>query len=182
MKNLKFLFYIALLTSALSESFAFCGFYVAKADAKLFNKASQVILVRNGDATTITMSNDFQGEVKDFAMVVPVPTVLKRNDIRVVNQNIFEALNAYSGPRLVEYFDHNPCAPKYEMYDMAAAPTSMVEETSVKVVQDSNNKDKYQQIEALQKTIQVPKRQDIDFCHFERLHPNTQVQLRHRLS
>ena len=25
---------------------AFCGFYVAKADAKLFNKASQVVLVR----------------------------------------------------------------------------------------------------------------------------------------
>ena len=27
----------------------FCGFYVAKADTKLFNKASQVVLVRDGD-------------------------------------------------------------------------------------------------------------------------------------
>ena len=26
----------------------FCGFYVAKADTKLFNKASQVVLVRDG--------------------------------------------------------------------------------------------------------------------------------------
>ncbi len=28
---------------------AFCGFYVAKADAKLFNRASQVVLVRHED-------------------------------------------------------------------------------------------------------------------------------------
>ena len=32
---------------------AFCGFYVGKADAKLFNEASQVILVRDGDRTVI---------------------------------------------------------------------------------------------------------------------------------
>src|SRR5947199_9475348 len=63
---------------------AFCGFYVAKADATLFNKTSQVILVRDGDKTTITMSSDFEGSVKDFAMVVPVPVVLKRDEIRTV--------------------------------------------------------------------------------------------------
>ena len=27
---------------------AFCGFYVARADARLFNRASQVVLVRDG--------------------------------------------------------------------------------------------------------------------------------------
>jgi hypothetical protein len=56
-----------------SYSHSFCGFYVAKADAKLFNNTSQVILVRDGDRTVITMSSDFKGKVKDFAMVVPVP-------------------------------------------------------------------------------------------------------------
>jgi hypothetical protein len=30
---------------------AFCGFYVAKADTKIFNKASQVVLVRPEDRT-----------------------------------------------------------------------------------------------------------------------------------
>ena len=54
---------------------AFCGFYVAKADTKLFNKASQVVLVRDGDRTVLTMANDFQGEPKEFALVMPVPTV-----------------------------------------------------------------------------------------------------------
>jgi hypothetical protein len=42
-------------------------------------------------------------------MVVPVPVVLKKSDIKVVNQQIFTMLNDYSKPRLVEYYDQNPC-------------------------------------------------------------------------
>jgi hypothetical protein len=48
----------------------FCGFYVAKADTKLFNRASQVVLVRDGDRTVLTMANDYQGSLKEFAVVV----------------------------------------------------------------------------------------------------------------
>ncbi len=91
------------------NAWAFCGFYVAKADASLFNKTSQVILVREGNRTTITMSSDFEGDVKDFAMVVPVPVVLQRSEIKTVPAQIFTTLDGYSGPRLVEYFDENPC-------------------------------------------------------------------------
>jgi hypothetical protein len=98
-----------LLAMTSSQAMAFCGFYVSKADGTLKNKTSQVILVRDGERNTITMYNDFKGDLKDFAMVVPVPVVLKKNDIRVVNQSIFATLNEYSKPRLVEYFDQNPC-------------------------------------------------------------------------
>lgn len=96
---------------------AFCGFYVAKADATLFNDRSEVILVRDGDRTVITMSNDFKGDVRDFAIVVPVPVVLERDDIKVVDRSIFEKLDNYSSPRLVEYYDENPCSPRM-LYDM----------------------------------------------------------------
>src|SRR6476620_8018799 len=89
--------------------YSFCGFYVSKADGTLKNKTSQVILVRDGDKSVITMYNDFKGNMKDFAMVVPVPVVLKKSDIKVVNQQIFNMLNDYSKPRLVEYYDQNPC-------------------------------------------------------------------------
>ena len=105
---------------------AFCGFYVAKADAKLFNKSSQVILVRDGTRSIITMNSDFQGDVRDFAMVVPVPVVLQRNEIRIARAELFAALDAYSGPRLVEYYDENPCYPTRiaeESYSMMAVPT-----------------------------------------------------------
>jgi len=101
------------------EAAAFCGFYVSKADGTLKNKTSQVILVRDGNRNVITMYNDFKGNFKDFAMVVPVPVVLQKKDIKVVDQAIFNTLNEYSKPRLVEYYDQNPCA-NYE-YDKAKA-------------------------------------------------------------
>ncbi|MEH2160994.1 MAG: DUF2330 domain-containing protein [Nostoc sp.] len=91
-------------------AWAFCGFYVAKADTKLYNKASQVVIARDGDRTVLTMANDFQGEVKDFAMVVPVPTVLQKEQVHVTEPKIIERLDAFSAPRLVEYFDSDPCA------------------------------------------------------------------------
>jgi hypothetical protein len=93
---------------------AFCGFFVAQADASLFNKASQVIIARDGDRTILTMANDYQGDVKDFALVVPVPTVLKKEQVKVGNPKIIAKLDAFSAPRLVEYFDEDPCAPVYE--------------------------------------------------------------------
>jgi len=98
-----------------NQTMAFCGFYVSKADGTLKNKTSQVILVRDGDRNTVTMYNDFKGDMKDFAMVVPVPVVLKKSDIKVVDQSIFTTLNEYSKPRLVEYYDENPCEAR--LYD-----------------------------------------------------------------
>jgi len=103
-------------------AWAFCGFYVSKADTKLYNQASQVVIARDGDRTVLTMANDFQGEVKDFAIVVPVPTVLQKEQVRVAEPKIIERLDAFSAPRLVEYFDSDPCAPVYEGNMPAAAP------------------------------------------------------------
>ncbi|MFN6476565.1 DUF2330 domain-containing protein [Nostoc sp. DedQUE07] len=105
-------------------AWAFCGFYVAKADTKLYNKASQVVIARDGDRTILTMANDFQGEVKDFAMVVPVPTVLQKEQVRVTEPKIIERLDAFSAPRLVEYFDSDPCAPVYDRELSAPAPAA----------------------------------------------------------
>ena len=90
---------------------AFCGFYVGKADTKFFNQASQVALVREGDHTVLTMANDFQGDPKEFALVVPVPTFIERRQIAVVDKGLLDHLDAFSAPRLVEYFDVDPCAP-----------------------------------------------------------------------
>lgn len=102
---------------------AFCGFYVAKADASLFNQASQVVLVRDGERTVLTMSNDYQGALKEFAIVVPVPVVLQEGQIHVGEKAIIDRLDAFSAPRLVEYFDEDPCSRMVamEMTDVRSA-------------------------------------------------------------
>lgn len=114
---------IAACLSATPAAQAFCGFYVGRADASLFNEASQAIMVRDGTHTVISMQNDFQGDAKEFALVVPVPQVLKREQINVGERKVFERIDAYSGPRLVEYFDPDPCA--RPMRDLAMKSQAM---------------------------------------------------------
>jgi hypothetical protein len=98
-----------LLAGEAGAAHAFCGFYVAKADTQLYNRASQVVLVRDGDRTVMTMANDFKGEPKEFAMVIPVPVLLQRGQIHVADKALIDHLDAWSAPRLVEYFDPDPC-------------------------------------------------------------------------
>ena len=89
--------------------FGFCGFYVARADTSLYNDASQVVLVRDGDRSVVTMNNNFRGDVRDFAIVVPIPTFLERGQINVAERALIDHLDQYTAPRLVEYFDKDPC-------------------------------------------------------------------------
>jgi hypothetical protein len=55
--------------------------------------------------------------------VVPVPVVLKQEQVNVGDPKIIERLDAFSAPRLVEYFDPDPCSPPI-MYAPSAAPES----------------------------------------------------------
>ncbi|HEX9501495.1 MAG TPA: DUF2330 domain-containing protein [Thermoanaerobaculia bacterium] len=97
------------LCAWVAPAYSFCGFYVAKGDARIFNRASQVALVRDGDRTVMTMANDFHGEPRDFAIVIPVPTLITRGQIHIAEKALIDHLDAYSAPRLVEYFDYDPC-------------------------------------------------------------------------
>jgi len=97
------------LLAAAPAALAFCGFFVAKGDASLFNEASRVVMVRNKGRTVLTMVNDFQGEPSEFAMVIPAPTVLRREQIHVTEAGVIDHLDAFTAPRLVEYFDQDPC-------------------------------------------------------------------------
>jgi hypothetical protein len=108
---------LPLLLQLASPASAFCGFYVAKADTQLYNEASKVVLVREGDETTVTMASDYQGDPREFALVVPVPSVIQKHDVSVVDAKIIDHLDAYSAPRLVEYTDPDPCAPAYHDED-----------------------------------------------------------------
>jgi len=112
----------AQLGVAVAPASAFCGFYVAKADSKLFNKSSKVVLAWDDGKTAVTMANDYEGDPKEFAVVIPVPTFIERKQIGVVDIKTIDHLDAFTAPRLVEYFDEDPCARR--MYDMVARGSS----------------------------------------------------------
>jgi hypothetical protein len=114
----RFLLALALSLAA-GAAQAFCGFYVARADGDLYNSASKVVYTRSGDTSVITMSSDYRGPAAEFAMVVPTPRVLNRDQVRTVPSATIDHLDRYTAPRLVEYFDDDPCAPEIVM-EMAA--------------------------------------------------------------
>lgn len=91
-------------------AYGFCGYYVAKAGAELFNQATKVVYVRDQNRTVLSFSPDYSGNLKDFAMVVPIPEVLQRKQINVGSNKVIDHLDAYTAPRLVEYYDSDPCS------------------------------------------------------------------------
>lgn len=114
---------IAALLCALPSSSvqAFCGFYVSGAGSELFNNATQVVLMRSGTRTVMSMQNDYQGPPSDFAMVVPVPVVLQKDNVKTLPADIFGKVDKLAAPRLVEYWEQDPCAPPPAIMEMAMA-------------------------------------------------------------
>jgi len=142
---------IAILAAVIIASpmlYSFCGFYVSKADATLKNKTSQVILVRDGNRNVVTMYNDFKGDTKDFAMVVPVPVTLQKSDVKVIDQSLFQRLNDYSAPRLVEYYDQNPCNDYSREESLDSAPKASLNEVVVTGFAAAKRKDYQVKVEA----------------------------------
>lgn len=96
--------------------------------------------MRDGDRTVITMVNDFRGDPKEFAVVVPVPTFIQKGQIHVGDKKIVDHLDAYTSPRLVEYYDENPCGrarllemEKKMARDLASPMTAGAKSVGVKI-------------------------------------------------
>ena len=108
---------------------AFCGFYVAGGDQQMFNDATQVVLMRDGTRTVLAMQNNYKGPPQDFAMVIPVPTVLHEGDVKTLDKDVFARVEKMGAPRLVEYWEQDPCAPVPEPFPPGGvAMTSAVAE------------------------------------------------------
>ncbi len=94
---------------------AFCGFYVSGSGEKMFNDATNVVLMREGTRTVLSMQNDYKGPLADFAMVVPVPVVLHEGDVKTLSKTVFDHVDALGSPRLVEYWEQDPCPRPMEL-------------------------------------------------------------------
>ena len=104
-----------------SEARAFCGFYVSGADGRLFNNATMVVLMRDGQRTVLSMQNNYKGPTKDFALVIPVPVVLEKENVKTLPEAIFDRVDQLAAPRLVEYWEQDPCGVEYK-YERSRAP------------------------------------------------------------
>lgn len=106
-----------MILALLSAAHAFCGAYVGDGSSTLTNRASQIVMARDGDATTLTMFNDYTGSLSSFGLVIPVPAGLNEDNVRVVSRDLLTKISEYSAPRLVAY----TCDDLYGISDAAQA-------------------------------------------------------------
>jgi len=121
------LFALSLSVTLARTANAGCGFYAAPeskaAGAALVNDADQVALMREGTRFALTMSTNYKGPLEDFAMVVPVPVVLQKENVKTLSPAIFTHLEKLTAPRIVEYDEQNPCEEEREgVARVGAAP------------------------------------------------------------
>jgi len=102
---------------------AFCGFYVSSAGADLFADASMVVLMRDGTRTVLSMQNNYRGPMQDFALVVPVPVVLQKKNVKTLPNEVFSRIDTLASPRLVEEYEPGECPPPPPMAAMAGPPS-----------------------------------------------------------
>ena len=106
---LAFLASISFIYLAPTEAQAFCGFYVSGADQEMYNNATMVVMMREGTKTVLSMRNNYEGPPEDFAMVIPVPQVLEEENVKVLKDEVFTRVDQLAAPRLVEYWEQDPC-------------------------------------------------------------------------
>ncbi len=126
---------------------AFCGFYVGGATTDLYNNATQVVLMRQGTTTVLSMQNNYQGPPKDFALVVPVPVVVREEQVKTLPREVFDTVDRLGAPRLVEYWEQDPCDPAAEEYELAMAEARGGGE-EVLAIEGSSDEDYHVTIEA----------------------------------
>ena len=110
------------LVAAPATADAFCGFYINGAGGEMFNDATQVVLMRKGTRTVLSMQNNYKGPPTEFAMVIPVPTVLQEADVKTLPKDVFNRVDMMGAPRLVEYWEQDPCGLDYRPKPMPRPP------------------------------------------------------------
>lgn len=82
---------------------AFCGHYVGQPGNELYSGVSEVVLTRQGTTTTLTLANDYQGDLTEFAVLIPVPPGVTEDDVTLAPADLLGRVREYSAPRYVEY-------------------------------------------------------------------------------
>lgn len=99
-----------------------CGAYVSRMreDVATFNDAIELAVLREGTTTYVTVRNWYRGPAEEFAIVVPVPSLLGPDDVKTLSGSIFGALQQMTAPVLTYERERDPCA-KDEPGDASAS-------------------------------------------------------------
>lgn len=93
-----------------SSSEAFGGFTVSLSNPPSLQHSIDIVLLREGTRTAMTVLASYEGLSGEIAFVFPVPATARREDVTAIAPASVLALRAMDAPRLTEYWEVDPCS------------------------------------------------------------------------
>ncbi|HEY3254721.1 MAG TPA: DUF2330 domain-containing protein, partial [Polyangiaceae bacterium] len=90
---------------------AFPGFLASKTKTEIKVNSTQVVLMKKGNVTAITVMSDYEGSLDPFAMVLVVPADVTAERVTTLKREYVDRLDGISAPRFHEYWEQDPCDP-----------------------------------------------------------------------
>jgi len=91
-----------------SSAAAFPGFFAYRG-GKPVNRSTHVVLMKKDTTTVVTVMPDYEGDLKPFAVVLPVPDDVKAEDARTLRRDFVDRVDQISAPRFHEFWEMDPC-------------------------------------------------------------------------
>ena len=99
------------LLAAATPASAFPGFLTSKTGAEIKVNSTQIVLMKKGNQTAVSVMSDYQGAIEPFAMVLVVPADVTAERVTTLKREYVDRIDAISAPRFHEYWEQDPCDP-----------------------------------------------------------------------
>lgn len=84
--------------------------YLVATDGIVESPSSTVVMARAGSSTAVSIQSAYEGTPAGLAIVIPVPAAVTADAVSTLDPALFEHLERLTAPRLIEYWEQDPCA------------------------------------------------------------------------
>ncbi|MES1177196.1 MAG: DUF2330 domain-containing protein [Myxococcales bacterium] len=90
---------------------AFPGFLASKTKADIKVNSTQIVMMKKGNTTAVSVMSDYEGSLEPFAMVLVVPADVTAERVTTLKREYVDRVDSISAPRFHEYWEQDPCDP-----------------------------------------------------------------------
>ena len=90
---------------------AFPGFLASKTKGDIKVNSTQIVMMKKGNATAVSVMSDYEGSLEPFAMVLVVPADVTAERVTTLKREYVDRVDSISAPRFHEYWEQDPCDP-----------------------------------------------------------------------
>ncbi|HLV66709.1 MAG TPA: DUF2330 domain-containing protein [Polyangiaceae bacterium] len=87
------------------------GFLAGKTDPDLKTHTTQVVVMKKGEMTAVSVMPDYQGPIEPFAIVLLVPGDVTAARVTTLKREFVDRVDTVSAPRFHEFWEQDPCDP-----------------------------------------------------------------------